>query len=69
MSAARLKAIALGLWVAMALFTFGHSASQPKVCPNYGNTVWRECESAQIAFEAFPAAAFWPLYWSWELQQ
>lgn len=60
---------AVALWAAIALFTFGHSATQPKVCPTYGREHWVRCESPQIAFEAFMAAAFWPLYWSWELQE
>lgn len=59
--------IALCLWAAITLFTFGHSASQPKVCLTFSK--WEECSSADKAFDALAASVFWPLYWSWELQE
>ena len=71
MTRADLTNVALAAWAAMALFTFGHSASQPKVClvktePSFE---WEKCRNGPLAVDGFLSAVFWPLYWSWELQQ
>lgn len=60
----RLK-LAIALYAAAAVVTFGHSATSPKVCPTYGRERYVPCESAQIAAEATNAALARPLYWSW----
>lgn len=52
---------------AIAIFTFGHSASAEHVCRAENDTV-RTCRVAPVAMSSLVAGVLWPLYWSWEVQ-
>ena len=56
----RLTAIAITLYAAMGIFTFGHSAS---------NSTDSRLNTGYITLGAFFGGAAWPLYWAWELQE
>lgn len=67
---ARLRSIspwrlAIFPYVAIAIFTFGVSASDFRVCVKSFTQDLTECTSAQRAGAGFAAGIFWPLYWSW----
>lgn len=67
------KAILIG-YAAMAVFTFGHSASHNKKvdCEFVSGKITNQpCDlmaDEDRVLGAFASAPFWPLYWSWVLQ-
>lgn len=53
-----------------ALVTFGHSAADRSPCwVNYSGLKLERCDRFAVSIKASSAALFWPLYWSWELQE
>jgi hypothetical protein len=59
-------------YLSLALFTFGHSASQAYADmsnSHYGCHVSPSNCAGGAAIRGFFAGALWPLYWSWEAQQ
>ena len=67
----RAKIAAILLYAAVAVFTFGRAASnEDRMClhTSTGKTV-PVCPVSVFAKAGFAAGLFWPLYWSWEIQE
>lgn len=65
--------IAIGVYILAAIITFGYADNHSK-CNRWANTLSKydddhmSCNSQAFANGLF-GGAFWPLYWSWNLQQ
>lgn len=57
--------LAIALYAAVAMVTFGHSTAQPKQCWALDHGKWVECSSFEVGVDGLTSAALWPLYWSW----
>ena len=55
-----------GLYLSVAVATFGHSAGSAMPCHDI--TGAHPCNSAEDSIAGIFAGLFWPLYWSWEVQ-
>lgn len=63
MASRRLK-LSIIAYCVVAVFSFGHAASAPRVCANSGYSDDR-CPAATLAVAGTFSGLFWPLYWSW----
>lgn len=61
----RLRLIIIG-YAAVALVTFGKSASEPRECWDISTGDERLCDVRSVSATAFFAGILWPFYWSWE---
>lgn len=68
------KAVLIG-YAAMAVFTFGHSASHNKdvECGLVSGKITNQpcdlmADEERVLGTSHTSALFWPLYWSWVLQ-
>ncbi len=52
--------IAITLYAAVGVFTFGHSAANSTISARHSDV---------IAIGAFIGGVGWPFYWAWELQE
>jgi hypothetical protein len=61
MSSERAAIIGALAYAAVAIVTFGHAANGMR-----SNPTWADAPADVVASGSLIAAAFWPLYWSWE---
>jgi hypothetical protein len=52
-------------YIGMGVFSFGHAGANRKCTDGMGE----KCNLGDHAISGLAAGLFWPLYWSWELQE
>lgn len=65
----RLQIAFAGLYFAIAIATFGYAATNAVTCYAPADQPSHPCTPGEAGLAGLGAALFWPLYWSWELQQ